>query len=108
MADPNYGMLGQIAPGAASLTSIYTVPATRRATVKVVVTNRGAAQVFRVAVSPNGAGIANEQYIAFDMPLDANDSLTSAAITLSSGDIVRGYSSSGNGTFSVTGIEEDE
>lgn len=104
-----YGMLGQSAPAAVTLTTAYTVPAAKHATVRVVVNNRIAAiGAFRVAVSIDGAGIAAAQYVAYDQAIAANDSVASAPFTVGSTDLVRVYSDNGNMSFSVTGIEEDD
>ncbi len=102
-----YGVLGQVAPGATTLTAAYTVPASRHATVKVLACNRSSATTFRIAVSPGGASVANEHYIAYGQTLDANDSVSSVAVTVTAADVVRVYSVSGNVSFTVTGIEDD-
>lgn len=104
----NYGMLGQVNPAATTVTTCYTVPAATHATVRIIVANRGSAASFRIAVSPDGAALANSQYIAYDQAIEANDSVASAAFTLGSTDVVRVYASSANLTFSVTGIEEPD
>jgi hypothetical protein len=104
-----YGMLGQSAPAATTLTTAYTVPASKHATVRVVANNRGAiADTFRLAVSPNGAAIANAHYLTYDKPIPANDSLASAPFTVGDADLVRVYSTNGDMTFHVTGIEDDD
>jgi hypothetical protein len=102
-----YGVLGQVAPAATTLTAAYTVPLNRHATVRVLACNRGATTSFRIAVSPAGASIANAHYIAYDQPLDANDSVSSVAVTVTATDVVRVYSASGDVSFTVTGIEDD-
>jgi hypothetical protein len=103
-----YGMLGQSSPAATTLTAAYTVPASKHATVRVIASNRGAADTFRIAVSPDGAGIADAHYVAYDQAIGANDSLASAPFTAGSTDVVRVYSTAGSMSFSVTGIEEDD
>lgn len=102
-----YGVLGQSAPAATTLTDAYTVPAAKHATVRVLVCNRSTATTFRLAVSPAGASIANAHYIAYDQPLEANDAASSVAVTVTAGDVVRVYSASGSVSFTVTGIEDD-
>lgn len=103
-----YGMLGQSAPAATTLTAAYTVPASKHAAARVIVCNRGALTTFRIAVSPDGASIDNSHYIAYDEALAANESVSSVPFTAGSGDVVRVYSGSGSVSFSVTGIEEDD
>ena len=104
-----HGALGQSAPAATTLTTCYTVPAAKHATIKIAACNRAAvADTFRVAVSPGGAGIANAHYVAYDQTIDANDAVSSVAMLVGSTDVVRVYSTAGNMSFSVTGIEEDD
>lgn len=102
------GALGQSSPAAAVLTTAYTVPAGRRASVRVVCTNRGTASTFRVAVAPNGVGATASQYIAYDKAIADHDSLATVPMTLGSGDEVRVYSPTGLHSFTVTGYEQDE
>lgn len=103
----SYGALGQSAPGATTLTSSYTVPRERHATIRVIACNRGAATTIRVAISPNGESIANKHYIIYDLALAANDSTSTAPVTVGGTDVVRVYSASGDVSFTVTGIEQD-
>lgn len=101
------GILGQVAPAATTLTTVYTVPLGRKATIRVIVTNRSGVDTFRVALSPLGASIANAHYIAFGMSIPANDSLSSAPFELGPTDVVRVYSTNGSISFTVSGLEED-
>ncbi|HMU15843.1 MAG TPA: hypothetical protein PKC95_00230 [Thauera aminoaromatica] len=103
----SFGILGQSAPGAASLTTVYTAPALRHATVRVLVCNRSADDTFRIAVSPAGASIDAAHYVAYDQAIAANDSASSVAFTVTGGDLVRVFSTNGALSFSVTGIEDD-
>ncbi len=101
------GILGQAAPAATVLTDIYTVPVARNSTCFVIATNRvGVAATFRVALAVAGAADSNEQYVAFDKEIEASD--TGATITFSIGptDVIRVYSSNGNLSFTVTGVEQ--
>jgi hypothetical protein len=102
-----YGILGQSAPGATTLTTAYTVPEARHATARVLVCNRASADTFRIAVSPAGAAIDDAHYVAYDQAIDANDSVSSVAFTVTETDLVRVYSTNGALSFSVTGIEDD-
>ena len=102
-----YGILGQSAPGAITLTTAYTVPAGRHATARVLVCNRSSNDTFRIALSPAGASIADSHYVAYGQAITANDSVSSVAFTVTETDLVRVYSTNGTLSFSVTGIEDD-
>ena len=107
MADV-WGALAQSSPAATTLTAAYTVPVAKVATVEAIICERaGAAATIRMALSPNGAAIADSHYLFFNFGLAANDTLVSARFTMSAGDVLRVYSSSGNVTFNINGIEED-
>lgn len=102
------GCLGQVAPSATTLADAYTVPSGKYATVKIVVCNRaGAADTYRVAVSPGGASIADSHYRAYDMEIAANDSVVSAPIMVGALDVIRVYSTNGSMSFGVTGVEKE-
>ncbi len=102
-----HGILGQAAPSGAQLTTIYTAPVGKHATAKVVVANRSAVDLFRIAVSPAGAAIEAKHYIVYDKAIAANDSLSSTTFTVRATDVVRVYATNGNLSFTLTGIEED-
>ena len=102
------GILGQASPNGGVLTNIYTVPASKNATVKVIFANRGtAATPVRLAVSPNGAAISLEQYLTYDFVLAAKDAVSSVVFTAGSSDIVRVQSGNGEVSFTCTGLEQD-
>jgi hypothetical protein len=86
-----YKVLGQLDLQAATLSSLYTVPAGKEAIIStVVVANRAAtATTFRLAVRPNGAAISDQHYLAFDVPIAANDSTTlTLGLTLDATDVL--------------------
>lgn len=102
------GILGQQAPGATSLVTLYTCPAGKVATLRILVTERGgAAATFRAALRAGGAAISNEHYVAYDKSIDANDVSSTIAFMVSGGDVVSVYSSSANLSFTATGDERD-
>jgi len=101
-------VLGQSAPGAAALTTIYTVPAATTAVASsIVVCNRSAtATTFRVAVRPAGAAISNEMYQYFDVSIPGNDTfIATIGITLATTDIVSVYATLATVSFSLFGQE---
>lgn len=101
-------VLGQSAPLATTLTTLYTVPgATSAVCSSLVVTNRSAVSVtFRVAVRPAGAAIANEHYLYYDVALGKNDTFVATiGITLATTDVVSVYASTANLSFNLFGQE---
>lgn len=103
------GILGQLQPSAGSLEDLYTVPANKDATVRVIIANLiGAATLIRISVAPAGASDSDEQYLAKDLPIAENDVGSTIAFTLNETDVVRCYSLSGEVAFNCTGIETDK
>src|SRR5262245_39793214 len=93
MAD-SLKVLGQAAPGATTLTPLYTVPAATSAVISsVYVCNRSATGTsFRISVAQGGAADANAQYLYFDMPIQGNDTMeATVGLTLATTDVLRCY-----------------
>lgn len=101
-------VLGQSAPAATTLTTLGTVPAVKEwVGSTVVICNRSATdRTFRLAVSPAGAAIANQHYLAYDAPIAANDMIAiTIGITMATTDVIRVYASSVDLSFSLFGDE---
>lgn len=108
MAD-TYKVLGQSNPGAATLTTAYTVPASTSAIIStIVITNRSATPTsFRLAIRPAGAGISNEHYISYDVAIGANETIAlTLGITLATTDVVSVYATLATLSFNVFGVEK--
>jgi hypothetical protein len=104
----NYKVLGQVAPSATTATTLYTVPSATEAVIStVVVCNRSASnRTFRLAVRPNGATLANEHYLAYDVTVGASDSTTlTLGITMDAADVLTVYASTTDLSFSAFGSE---
>lgn len=104
----NYLVLGQVAPSATTNTTLYTTPLSTQAVVSTVtVCNRAGAQAtFRIAVRPDGAGIANQHYIAYDSLIQPNDTVAlTLGITLGDQDVITVYASSASMSFNAFGTE---
>lgn len=104
----SYKVLGQSAPNATTNTNVYTVPSNTNSIVSsIVIANRSAAvRSYRIAVRPDGATLANNHYLAYDIAIAANDSVSlSLGMTIDSGDIVTVYASSADLTFTLFGSE---
>lgn len=103
-----YKVLGQSAPTATTDTDVYTVPAATTAVLStIVVANRSASAVtYRIAVRPDGATLANQHYIAYDVNVGASDSTTiTLGITMDAGDVLSVYAGTGDLSFNVFGSE---
>lgn len=101
-----FRILGQKSPGAATETAIYLVPPpSQLSDGHVTVCNRGAATTFRISVSLMGAATALKDYLAYDVPIAANDVYDSVRFSANSNDVVRVYAGSGNLSFSCFGKE---
>jgi glucose-6-phosphate dehydrogenase assembly protein OpcA len=103
-----YKVLGQVAPSATTATTAYTCPsATQTIISTIVVANRAATSAtFRIAIRPNGATLANEHYIAYDVTVGASDSTAlTLGITIDASDVVTVYASTANLSFNLFGSE---
>ena len=103
-----YKVLGQVAPGATTPTTLYTCPGATQAILSTIVCcNRGGtATTYRVSVRPDGAAQANQHYIAYDVTVQANQSdMLTLGITLDATDVVTVYSAGANMSFTAFGSE---
>ena len=103
-----YKVLAQSAPSATTATNIYTVPSSTATVLStIVVANRAAtAATYRIAVRPDGATLANQHYIAYDVAVGASDSTTiTLGITMDAADVLTVYASTANLSFNVFGSE---
>ena len=104
----NYKVLGQVAPSASTATTLYTVPAATEAVISsIVIANRDSSSAtYDIAIRPNGATLANSQYIAKSVTVGASDStVLTLGVTIDATDIVTVNASTANLTFSAFGSE---
>jgi len=104
----SYKVLGQAAPAATTPNNTYTVPAATEAVIStVVIANRdSSAGSFRLSIRPNGATQADQHYLAYDVPIAANDSTTlTLGITMDAADVLTFYASSADMSINVFGTE---
>lgn len=101
--------LGATTVVATTNTSLYQVPSGKSAVVSsLVVCNRGSTdRTFRVAHVDGAIGsVANEDYIAYDAPIEANGTITlSLGITMQAGDSLLVYASHADVNFIAWGSE---
>lgn len=102
-----YKVLGQSAPSATTNTDLYTVPsATSAVCSTLAICNRGVSTLFRVAVRPAGATLANEHYVVYDSAISAGDAIfLTLGISLATTDVVTVYAGTANVSFSLFGSE---
>lgn len=103
-----YKVLGQSAPSATTATTLYTVPSATSAIVSTInICNRSSsADTFRIAVRPAGAALANSHYLAYDVSIPANDSISlTIGVSLATTDVVTCYAGTANLTFAAFGAE---
>jgi hypothetical protein len=103
----SYKVLGQSAPAATTNTDLYTCATANGAVASTLaICNRGATTTVRVAVRPAGAGIANQHYIAYDIPVSNADTLfLTIGVALANTDVVTIYANTANTSFSLFGSE---
>ena len=103
-----YKVLAQSAPSATTATDVYTVGSGIETVVStIIIANRAAAAgTFRLSVRPNGASQTNAMYLAYDVPIAANDSTSlTLGITMDAADVLTAYCSSGDMSINVFGTE---
>ncbi len=103
-----YKVLGQSNPSATTATTLYTVPAATSTVVSTVTicNQANTAGSFRIAIRPAGASLAATHYVAYDVPIAANDTTAlTLGITLATTDVITIYASSSTISFSAFGSE---
>lgn len=103
-----YKVLGQVKPSATTETTLYTVPSATQAVCSTlsVCNTASAAGTFRARIKINNAADDDKQYVCFNAPISANDTLLlTFGATLGAGDVVRVYSNSGDQVFQLFGSE---
>jgi|SRR6267378_1033781 len=101
-------VLGQAFPAAVTLAPLYTVPAATQAVSSTVTIceQAGVATTYRISVAVAGAADTPAQYVAFDSPLQANETKGfTIGMTLGAADVIRVRSASGNVSFNAFGVE---
>lgn len=103
-----YKVLGQLAPAATTLSTLYTVPsATSAVCSTLVIANTGtSATTARVAIRPAGASLDVKHYIIYDVLISAGDStFLTLGISLATTDVVSVYANLATLSFSLFGTE---
>ena len=103
-----YKILGQSAPTAASLTTLYTVPASTEAIISTLtVGNRSStATSFRYAIRPGGAAVANQHYGPYDHAISGNEFMViTLGFGLATTDVFSVYATLATLSFTLGGME---
>ena len=103
-------ILGQHNPTAATVETVYTVPASTQAVISSIAvcntSDTGAADSFSIAVIPSGSTLATENLLYVLNPIPGNNTFAATlGITLGAGDFVQVYSTTGESSFHVFGQE---
>jgi hypothetical protein len=104
-----YEVLGQLNPAATTVETLYTVPSSTSSVISTItVCNQAStAGTYRLIVQKSadaGATILAKQYIAYDVPIAANDTTAlTLGITLATGDVVKAYASAATMSFQAYG-----
>lgn len=103
-----YKVLGQNNPAATTATTLYTCPSDTQAIFSTlnIANLASSAATFRVAIRPNGASLAAQHYLAYDVSIGANNSTAlTLGGTMDAGDVVTVYASNTNLAFTLFGSE---
>jgi len=105
-----YKVLGQKSPAAATDFNLYTVSGSKQTIINcITVANRDAnAATYRISVRPDGATLTTDHYIAYDVQVGSNSSVSlNLGLTLDTNDVITVQSSTALVTFNAYGVEID-
>lgn len=101
-------VLAQVIPSAATLTTLYTVPASTSTSVSsITICNQSAtATAFRISIQVAAAADTTKQYLYYDQAIDGNTTFVATiGITLATTDVVKCYATLATLSFNVFGVE---
>lgn len=104
-----YGIFAQLDVAASADQTLYTCPAsTRFVGSDLLLCNRGAvALLVRVRLRKNNEAHANKQFIVYDYPVEANDTLPmKLGMTLNDGDVIEITSDTATLSATLFGFQE--
>ena len=105
-----YKILGQKSPAATTDFNLYTVSGSKQAIINcITVANRDAnSATYRISVRPDGATLTTDHYIAYDVQVGSNTSVSlNLGLTLDTNDVITVQSSTALVTFNAYGVEID-
>lgn len=93
-------------PSAATLTEIYDCPDATSFVGRLNICNRSSvATFFRVSIEIDNAGTSNEQFLAYDTPIEGNGVVSIDGITMTADDRLNVYATLATLSFSLMGVE---
>jgi len=104
-------ILGQSNPSATTVTTLYTVPASRETTVSSIsvanlTTSSATFRIILQAAAEVSGTILNKQYFAYDITVGLSDTtVITVGITLTAGDVIKVYGSTASLAFQAFGDE---
>lgn len=100
-------IMGHVKPAAATPTTLYTVPVGRQANVNLFISNLHASAIdyFNVGLVPNGDSLGDDNYIAYNMAIEAGKTINYTGIALAAQDLISVNSTNGSIAFVATGLE---
>lgn len=104
-----HGRLGAVAPAANTDASLYQAPGSTKATVKVVICNRGSTDTTARLAYVDGAigAVTNEDYLLYDVPLPANGVIVEERVPVTAGHSLLVRFGNANCSASALGVQED-
>lgn len=101
------GRLGAVDLAATTNTTVYTVPANKKAVVNVNICNRNAAAIIVRLMHLDGVigTLANEDYLEYDVTIPANGVLERTGIPMATTHVIGVYSDTANVSVQVYGQE---
>lgn len=104
-----FKVLGQSFPAAATVTTLYTVPALTSTVIStIMICNQSTtlADTVSILIRVAGAAVTSKQYLLFLNPMNATDSYTmTLGISLATTDIISCFSTNGTCSFNAFGVE---
>lgn len=101
-------ILGQIAPAASTLTTLYSCSATNGVSVSSIsICNTTASEItIRVSVANANEADSLKQYLYYDLNIQAKDTfMATIGLSLSKNDVVRVWASTTSVAFQIFGVE---
>lgn len=100
-------ILGQLNPGATTLSTLYTVSTNVECYVRrfIVCNQSNAGKTFRIAINRNGATASAKSYLYYDTAVAANASNDLGELRLGPNDSIQVYASTADLSFNAFGEE---